>query len=101
MVSKLKIINAVLSRKFETLNTINLNYWGIDETLEFIEHLYDINIKFEKNNFYATKKDIQYTDFISVVICFLNIKEQKYVEYYLENYKSKIVSDSRPDTINL
>ena len=176
MVSKLKIINSLLSRKFETLGNIKLKYWGIDETLEFIEkninrihtdhstiyseykilmmklkplshrhfadlekhvfknmkkyspeeleevyysltnycvnkiatgetkflkHLYDIIINFEKNNFYTNKKDIQYTDFMSVIICGLNIKEMKWVEYFLESYKSNIIPDARRDTINL
>src|SRR5205085_11111702 len=68
---------------------------------KFLKHLFDINVAFEKYGFYTNKRDIQYTDFMSVVICGINIKEMKWVEYFLENYKSNIASDSRRDTINL
>jgi hypothetical protein len=68
---------------------------------KFITELYKIYTNFEKNGFYKRNNNIQYTDFMSVVICGLNLKEIKWVNYFFENYKSNISSDVKRDTINL
>ncbi len=176
MVTKLKIINSLLARRFESLSSIKLKFWGTDETLEFIEkniqkihkehptiyseykilmmklkpqterhfddlekhvfrnikkynveeleevyysltnycvnkialgetrflrHLFAINTNFEKNGFYSNKKNIQYTDFMAVVICGINLKEMKWVEYFVDTYKSNIMLETKRDCINL
>ncbi len=68
---------------------------------KFIHELYKIHTNFEKVGFYSKNKNIQYTDFIGVVICGLNLKQVKWVNYFFENYKSNIASDVKRDTLNL
>lgn len=68
---------------------------------KFITELYKIYTNFEMNGFYRKNNNIQYTDFMGVVICGLNLKEIKWVNYFFENYKSNIASDVKRDTINL
>jgi hypothetical protein len=67
----------------------------------FSKDLYNIHIMFEKNDFYANKKDIHYSDFLSVVISSLNMKEPVYAEYFHNKYRGNIAHDFKRDTINL
>jgi hypothetical protein len=42
-----------------------------------------------------------YSDFMSVVLCGLHLKEIKWVKYFYDNYKSNIQHEFKRDTINL
>lgn len=176
IVTKLKVLNAVLSRKILAIGSIYRSYWGVDYIIDFIEKniekiekshpiiyseykilmmilkpdkvrhfhdlekhvfqnilkyseeeveqvyyslanycinkmalgeerflndLYKIHTNFEKIGFYEKNKNIQYTDFLSVIICGLNMKQTRWVNYFFEKYKSNIASEVKRDTINL
>jgi hypothetical protein len=176
IVTKLKVLNAVLSRKILSGGSIYRSYWGVDHIIDFIEKnidkieklhpiiyseykilmmvlkpdkirhfhdlekhvfqnilkysedeveqvyyslanycinkmalgeerflndLYKIHTNFEEIGFYEKNKNIQYTDFMSVIICGLNMKQTKWVNYFFEKYKSNIASEVKRDTINL
>jgi len=68
---------------------------------KFISYLYKIHRNLEKTGFYEKNKNLQYTDFMSVIICGLNIKEIKWVNYFFEKYKANIAHEVKRDTINL
>ncbi len=68
---------------------------------KFVNELYKIHTNFEKTGFYTKNKNLQYTDFIGVIICGLNMKQFKWVEHFFETYKSNIASEVKRDTINL
>lgn len=68
---------------------------------KFINELYKIHNNFEKSGFYEKNKNLQYTDFIGVIICGLNMKQIKWVEHFFEAYKGNIVHEVKRDTINL
>jgi len=68
---------------------------------KFLNELYEIYTNFEATGFYKKNNNIQYTDFMSVVICGLTLKKVKWVNYFFESYKSNIASDVKRDTINL
>ncbi len=68
---------------------------------KFVNELYKIHTNFEKTGFYAKNKNLQYTDFIGVIICGLNMKQIKWVEFFFETYKGNIASEVKRDTINL
>ena len=176
IVSKLKTLNSFLSRKFEIHPNTELNFWGVNEIIQFIEtniskiheehplifseykilmmklrpkeerhfrdlekhvyknirkystseienvyysltnycvnniaageyrfskDLFNIHNVFEKNGFYAEKKDIHYSDFLSVIISSLGIKEPGFAEYFHEKYKSNIAIEFKRDAVSL
>ncbi|MCI0448949.1 MAG: hypothetical protein L0Y79_04070 [Chlorobi bacterium] len=176
IVTKLKVLNALLSRKILSGVSIYKSYWGIDHIINYIENniqkiekfhpiiyseykilmmilkpdkvrhfhdlekhvfqnlqklsedeieqvyyslanycinkmalgderflndLYKIHTNFEKIGFYEKNKNIQYTDFLSVIICGLNMKQIRWVNYFFDKYKSNIASEVKRDTINL
>ncbi len=68
---------------------------------KFVNELYKVHANFEKTGFYAKNKNLQYTDFIGVIICGLNMKHFKWVEHFFETYKGNIASEVKRDTINL
>ena len=63
--------------------------------------MFSIHNTFEKNGFYRDKKDIHYSDFLSVIISSLNIKESKYAEYFHENYRQNIALEFKRDAVSL
>lgn len=71
---------------------------GVDN---FVNELYKIHANFEKTGFYTKNKNLQYTDFIGVIICGLNMKHFKWVDHFFETYKGNIASEVKRDTINL
>jgi hypothetical protein len=67
----------------------------------YVNNLYKIHTDFESIGFYEKNKNIQYTDFMSVIMCGLDLKDYKWVSYFFDKYKSNIASDFKRDTINL
>ena len=176
IVTKLKILNNILSRKFEALSVIKSKLWAVDEIINYIEsdlgyiqkahptiyseyeilmmklkpeneaffhalrrhvfknikkynaeeilqvyysltnycvnkiavgdsrylhELFKIYIQFEKHDYYRDKTNMQYTDFLSIIICGINLKEMDWVEYFTEHYKGNLDLKIKRDTVNL
>jgi hypothetical protein len=68
---------------------------------KFINVLYKIHTNFEKIGFYTINKNIQYADFMAIIICGLSAKETKWVNYFFDKYKGNIAHEFKRDTINL
>lgn len=89
-----------LEQAYYSLSNYCVNKIALGEE-KYINDLYKIHTNFEKLGFYEKNKDIPYVDFISVIICGLNIKDYKWVSYFFDKYKSNISHDTKRDTINL
>ncbi len=91
---------AELEQAYYSLSNYCVNKIALGED-KFINELYKIHVNLEKYGFYSKNKNIQYTDFIGVLICGLNLKHVKWAEYFFDTYKSNIASEFKRDTINL
>ena len=89
-----------LEQVYYSLSNYCVNRIALGEE-KFVHELYKIHTNFEKTEFYAKNKNLQYTDFIGIIICGLNIKQHKWVKYFFDTYKSNISSEVKRDTINL
>jgi hypothetical protein len=89
-----------LEQVYYSLSNYCVNKIALGED-KFVGELYKIHSNFEKTGFYAKNKNLQYTDFIGVIICGLNLKHFKWVEHFFETYKGHIASEVKRDTINL
>ncbi len=89
-----------LEQVYYSLSNYCVNKIALGED-KFVNELYKIHSNFEKTGFYAKNKNLQYTDFIGVIICGLNMKHMKWVEHFFETYKGNIASEVKRDTINL
>jgi hypothetical protein len=68
---------------------------------KYNQNLLRIHTAFEKAGFYKKNKNMYYSDFMSIVLCGLHMKEIKWVKYFYDNYKSNIQHEFKRDTINL
>ncbi len=89
-----------LEQVYYSLSNYCVNKIALGED-KFVNELYKIHSNFEKTGFYSKNKNLQYTDFIGVIICGLNLKHYKWVEQFFETYKGNIASEVKRDTINL
>lgn len=89
-----------LEQVYYSLSNYCVNKIALGED-KFVNELYKIHSNFEKTGFYSKNKNLQYTDFIGVIICGLNMKQMKWVEHFFETYKGNIASEVKRDTINL
>ena len=89
-----------LEQVYYSLSNYCVNKIALGED-KFVNELYKIHSNFEKTGFYEKNKNLQYTDFIGVIICGLNMKQMKWVEHFFETYKGNIASEVKRDTINL
>lgn len=89
-----------LEQVYYSLSNYCVNKIALGED-KFVNELYKIHSNFEKTGFYEKNKNLQYTDFIGVIICGLNMKQLKWVEHFFETYKGNIASEVKRDTINL
>lgn len=89
-----------LEQVYYSLSNYCVNKIALGED-KFVNELYKIHSNFEKTGFYSKNKNLQYTDFIGVIICGLNLKHFKWVDHFFENYKGHIASEFKRDTINL
>ncbi|MEO8514228.1 MAG: hypothetical protein ABI543_11750 [Ignavibacteria bacterium] len=89
-----------LEQVYYSLSNYCVNKVAMGED-KFVNELYKIHSNFEKTGYYARNKNLQYTDFIGVIICGLNMKHFKWVEHFFETYKGNIASEVKRDTINL
>ena len=67
----------------------------------YLHELFKIYIQFEKHDYYRDKTNMQYTDFLSIIICGINLKEMDWVEYFTEHYKGNLDLKIKRDTVNL
>jgi len=89
-----------LEQVYYSLSNYCVNKIALGED-KFVNELYKIHMNFEKTGFYSKNKNLQYTDFIGVIICGLNLKHFKWVEHFFETYKGNIATEVKRDTINL
>lgn len=89
-----------LSHAYYSLTNYCVNMIAIGEE-KYVQSLYKIHTNFESTGFYEKNRNIQYTDFMSVIMCGLDIKDYKWVSYFFEKYKANISSEVKRDTINL
>ncbi|MBN8586015.1 MAG: hypothetical protein J0M37_13070 [Ignavibacteria bacterium] len=89
-----------LEQVYYSLSNYCVNKIALGED-KFVNELYKIHSNFEKTGFYEKNKNLQYTDFIGVIICGLNMKQMKWVEHFFDTYKGNIASEVKRDTINL
>ena len=89
-----------LEQVYYSLSNFCVNKVAMGED-KFVNELYKVHANFEKTGFYTKNKNLQYTDFIGVIICGLNMKHFKWVEHFFETYKGNIASEVKRDTINL
>lgn len=89
-----------LEQVYYSLSNYCVNKVAMGED-KFVNELYKIHTNFEKTGYYAKNKNLQYTEFIGVIICGLNMKHLKWVEHFFETYKGNIASEVKRDTINL
>lgn len=69
--------------------------------MNFLDSLNSLYKSFEKNGFYSNLINIQYTDFLSVILSGLHLNQRQWVEYFFEKYKDNISADFKGDSINL
>jgi hypothetical protein len=89
-----------LEQVYYSLSNYCINRIALGEE-KFLNELHKIHTNFEKTGFYEKNKNLQYTDFIGVIICGLTMKQMKWVNYFFETYKGNISSEVKRDTINL
>lgn len=89
-----------LEQVYYSLSNYCVNKIAMGED-KFVSELYKIHSNFEKTGFYAKNKNLQYTDFIGVIICGLNIKNINWVKHFFETYKGNIAKEVKRNTINL
>jgi len=85
---------------YYSLSNFCINRIALGED-KYNHNLIKIYTAFEKAGFYRKNKNIYYSDFMSVILCGLHLKEIKWVKYFYDNYKSNIQHEFKRDTINL
>lgn len=95
-----KLVEDELEQAYYSLSNYCVNKIALGEE-KYVHNLHKLHSNFEKIDYYKNNRNIPYVDFISVVICGLTIKDQKWVEYFFDKYKSNISHEVKRDTINL
>ncbi len=89
-----------LLQVYYSLTNYCINRIAIGES-KFLSSLVKIYAEFEKNDFYREFKNMQYIEFLNVILCVIDAKDLKWAEYFYETYKGNLSHEIKRDTTNL